>query len=216
LAQAARIGVLASTQLTTEELYLTRELFEGQLSARVAAPPLHPNAPGDDFLLQEDRNPNGMGASLLGLSDVLESVLARDLDALWVFGHDLTKHLDETKLKELSEKLRLFVFSGTNDNPTAEYAHWVLPTAAYLEKDGTFVNKDGRVQRIHLAFPPLPDSREDWDVLLEVARRMSRPFSWRKPKDVFAGLAEAVEPFAGLSYDTLGLQGTLVKRPIIR
>jgi NADH-quinone oxidoreductase subunit G len=209
-AQAARIGVLASTQLTNEELYLTRELFQGQLSGRVAAPPLNPSAPGDDFLLQEDRNPNGMGASLLGLSDLFESVLARELDALWVFGHDLTRHLDETKLKALSEKLRLFVFSGTNENPTAAYAHWVLPTAAYLEKDGTFVNKDGRVQRIHLAFPPLTDSRADWDVLLEVARRMSRPFSARKPKEIFRALAEEVEAFAGMSYDTLGLQGAPV------
>jgi predicted molibdopterin-dependent oxidoreductase YjgC len=137
-------------------------------------------------------------------------VLARELDALWVFGHDLTRHLDETKLKALSEKLRLFVFSGTNENPTAAYAHWVLPTAAYLEKDGTFVNKDGRVQRIHLAFPPLTDSRADWDVLLEVARRMSRPFSARKPKEIFRALAEEVEAFAGMSYDTLGLQGAPV------
>ena len=103
--------------------------------------------------------------------------------------------------------MRLFVFSGTNENPTAACAHWVLPTAAYVEKDGTFVNCHGRVQRIGRAFPPLPDSREDWSVLLEIARRLNHPLPWRNPQEIFLALAEAVPPFAGLSYETIGSQG---------
>jgi NADH-quinone oxidoreductase subunit G len=208
LLKGGRIGVIASSQLTTEELFLARELFQTKLGAEVIAPPLNPPGESDDFLLKADRNPNARGASLLGLAPGdPAALLGGDTEALWVFGHDLTKILDEKKLEELSRKLRLFVFSGTNDCPTARFAHWVLPTAAHVEKDGTFVNDQGRVQRIGVAFPPLKGSREDWSLLLEVARRASHAFPWRKPSEIFLALASAVPAFAGLSYETIGAHG---------
>jgi predicted molibdopterin-dependent oxidoreductase YjgC len=183
----------------------------------VAAPALKPAGRCDDFLLEADRNPNSAGAKLLGLDGTGAASLVTDalegrLEALWVFGHDLTSMIDEKKLGELSRKLGLFVFSGTNESPTTSFAHWVLPTAAYVEKDGTFVNKKGRVQRIGRAFPPLSDSREDWSVLLEIARRSNHPLSFRKPQEIFQGLAQAEAAFAGLSYETIGAQGAQSKQ----
>jgi NADH-quinone oxidoreductase subunit G len=209
------LGVLASSQLTTEELFLVREIFQKKLSGRVSAPGLRPDGASDGFLIQADKNPNTRGAELLSLAgagapdpaSLLEDALDGRLEALWVFGHDLTKLLSKQELEALSSKLRLFVFSGTNENETAAYAHWVLPTAAYLEKDGTFVNGEGRVQRIGRAFPPLSDSREDFCILLELARRIDGALPWKKPEEIFLGVAEAVTPFAGLTYEALGPSG---------
>jgi NADH-quinone oxidoreductase subunit G len=212
LSQAGKLGVIASSQLTNEELYLIRELFETKLGGRVIAPPLHPPGTSDDFLLKADKNPNTRGATLLGLADSDAASLVADalegrLDALWVFGHDL----DGKTLEELSKRLRLFVFSGTNENPAASFAHWALPTAAYLEKDGTFVNEKGRVQRIGVAFPPLPDSREDFRVLLDLARRMKHELPYRNPAEAFLGLAKSAKAFSGLSYEAIGSQGAQLK-----
>ncbi len=138
---------------------------------------------------------------------IVDEALAGSLDALWVSGHDLVELFGEEKVRELSERLSLFVFSGTNENATVPLAHWVLPSAAYVEKDGTFVNCHGRVQRIGRAFPPLEDSREDWRFLLELAGLLGLALDWREPQEIFQGLAEAVEPFEGLSYETIGAQG---------
>jgi NADH-quinone oxidoreductase subunit G len=218
LSKVRQIGVIASSQLTTEELFLIRELFQGKLGARVTAPALKPPGASDEFLLKADKNPNTRGASLLGLSggdaqSLLTDALEGRLEALWVFGHDLSKLIDEKKRKELREKLRLLVFSGTNENPTTALADWVLPTAAYVEKDGTFVNDKGRVQRVGCAFPPLADSREDWRVLLDLAQRLNHKFSWRNPQEIFLGLANAEKPFAGLSYESIGPSGAPLKLP---
>ena len=120
------------------------------------------------------------------------------------------KLFGEEKVRQLSEKLPLFVFSGTNDNSTVPLAQWVLPSAAYVEKDGTFVNCHGRLQRIGRAFAPLADSREDWRILLELAEKLGLPFDWQGPEEIFAGLAESLAPFQGLSYDTIGTQGVEV------
>ena len=76
-----------------------------------------------------------------------------------------------------------------------------------MSKDGTFVNCHGRVQRIGRAFPPLADSREDWRILLDLAGRLGVQIDWREPQEIFAGLAAAVAPFAGSSYETIGQHG---------
>jgi NADH-quinone oxidoreductase subunit G len=210
-----RLGVIASSKLTNEELFLIRDLFQNMLGACVTASV--PVTPGysDNFLIKADRNPNTLGASLLGLSrpgapdaaSIVADALHGRLDALWVFGHDLAKLIGEDTLQDLSRKLNLFVFSGTNENPTASWAHWVLPTAAYVEKDGTFVNCHGRVQRVGRAFPPMPDAREDWTVLLDIARQLDHQLPWHHPQEIFLGLAATEASFAGLTYNQIGLQG---------
>jgi NADH-quinone oxidoreductase subunit G len=211
----SRLGVIASSQLTNEELFLIREIFQVDLGAHVTASVPTPPGYSDDFLIKADKTPNTLGATLLGLSGpgaldaatIVDDAIQGRIEALWVFGHDLADLFGDETLQELSRRLRLFVFSGPNENSAVGSSHWVLPTAAYLEKDGTFVNYHGRIQRIGLAFPPVPDSREEWSLLLELSRQLDHPLAWRNPQEIFLGLAETMAPFAGLSYQTIGLQG---------
>jgi len=214
----ARIGVIASPKLTNEELFLIREIFRDALGAQVSV--WVPEQPGtcDDFLIKADKNPNTRGATLLNLTSpdapeaerIVDEALAGNIDLLWVFGYDLVERFGEEKVRELGERLGLFVFSGTNENPTAALAHWALPSAAYVEKDGTFVNHHGRVQRIGRVFSPLGDSREDWRILLELAGLLGLQLDWRDPQEIFLGLADAETAFAGMSYGTIGDQGVEV------
>src|SRR5207245_2752703 len=67
-ALGARTGVIASAQLTNEELFLVRQIFQDSLGAKVTASV--PQKPGysDNFLIKADKNPNTRGATLLGLA----------------------------------------------------------------------------------------------------------------------------------------------------
>ena len=101
-----------------------------------------------------------------------------------------------------------FVMSWAPDARWA--AEFLAKERGYFAQEGlevTFVNQRGRIQRIGRAFPPLPDSREDWSILLELARQLNHPLAWRNPSEIFLGLAQAVAPFAGWSYETIGSQG---------
>jgi NADH-quinone oxidoreductase subunit G len=216
--RGARTGVIASAQLTNEELFLVREIFAHALGAQVTAS--IPEQPGscDDFLIKPDKNPNTAGATLLGLTGpqapgaehIIAEAIAGNLDVLWVMGHDLAKLFGPERARRVAESVRLLVFSGTNENGTVPLAHWVLPSAAYVEKDGTFVNCHGRVQRIGRAFPPFKDSREDWRILLDLAARLGLTFDHRGPEQIFAGLASGCAPFAVLTYAAIGTQGAAV------
>ena len=134
----------------------------------------------DDFLIKSDKNPNTLGATLLGLigpnapdaAQILDDALDGNLDVVWVFGHDMTKLFGEEMVRQVSEKVPLFVYSGTNENPTVPFAHWVLPSAAYVEKDGTFVNCHGRIQRI------APKGTRPFHRLATRARTGARSWNW--------------------------------------
>jgi NADH-quinone oxidoreductase subunit G len=210
----SRIGVIASAQQTNEELFLLSEIFKRGLGAEISS--AVPQRPGtsDEFLLKADKNPNTLGTILLGFAgpgvieagEIIDRAIAGKLDVIWVFGHDLTKLYGDDVARRLAQAATL-IFSGTNANPTASLAQWALPTAAYVERDGTFVNCHGRLQRIGLAFPPYRESREDWSVLLELSARLGSPLAWRRPEQIFRGLTEALEAFKGLSYTSIGAEG---------
>ena len=216
LRAGGRIGVIASAQLSNEALFLVREIFRRCLGALVSVSV--PQKPGshDDLLLKSDKNPNTLGATLLGLAEpaapsalqILDDALAGNLDVLWVMGHDLVDLAGKENAARLSQ--RLLIFSGTNENATVPLAHWVLPTAAYVESDGTFVNCHGRVQRIGRAFPPYANSREDWRILVDLAHKLGPAFDWNSPQEIFLALADAVPAFQGLSYEKIGEQGVSI------
>jgi NADH-quinone oxidoreductase subunit G len=211
----ARIAILTSSQQSNEELFLIREIFRNALDARVSASVPQKAGSSDDFLIKADKTPNAAGATILGLAgdnaltaaDIVNDGLAGNLDFLWVMGHDLVDLFGQDTARKLAGQVKLFVFSGTNENATVPLAHWVLPTAAYVERDGTLVNCHGRVQRIGRAFPPLPDVREDWRVLLELATNLGLPLDFPSPEKIFSALTETSEAFQGLTYEAIGLQG---------
>ena len=208
-------GVIASPQLTTEELFLIRDIFQRSLGAQVTASVPLPPGEFDDFLLKADKTPNALGAALVGLSGTGALTAARlvaearegRLDALWIFGHDVAALFDDAVIQELSAKLRLLVLFATNQTRASAWFHWALPTAAYVEKDGTFVNCHGRIQRIGRPFAPLHGSREEWRLLMELAQHVGYPHRWRTPEEIFAGLAQMDAPFTGLSYESIGFHG---------
>jgi NADH-quinone oxidoreductase subunit G len=63
----------------------------------------------------------------------------------------------------------LRVYIGSHGDAGAKTADVILPGAAYLEKPGTYVNMEGRVQRSLRAFFPPGDAREDWTILRALA-----------------------------------------------
>jgi predicted molibdopterin-dependent oxidoreductase YjgC len=108
----------------------------------------------------------------------------------------------------------MVVFQGTNATAASAAAQLVLPSAAYVEREGTFTNFEGRVQRFRTALDALGDARPDWDVFAAVARALGivdPVLTCERVDQVFQALAGAVPAYAGMSYRALG-DGGLVAR----
>ncbi|ORE99184.1 NADH-quinone oxidoreductase subunit NuoG [Aurantimonas sp. 22II-16-19i] len=80
------------------------------------------------------------------------------------------------------------VYVGTHGDRGAHRADVILPGAAYTEKDGTFVNLEGRAQMTsRAAFPP-GDAREDWAIIRALSAVLGRTL----PFDSLAALQRAL------------------------
>ncbi len=56
-------------------------------------------------------------------------------------------------------------------SPVSNFAHYVLPAAAWAEKDGTFVNHAGLAQAIHWGVTPTGEVHTDGQVFLDLLER---------------------------------------------
>ena len=98
---------------------------------------------------------------------------------------------------------------------TAEIADVVLPATSFAEKDGTFTNSERRVQRVRKAMEPVGESRADWEIIGDVARRLSRKlglemeheFDYSHPSEIFDEMAGLMPIISGISYDRLENEG---------
>ena len=93
---------------------------------------------------------------------------------------------DEVDFSKFGDSFKVFI--GHHGDKGAAAADVVLPGAAYSEKNGIWVNLEGRVQRGERAVFPPGDAREDWSIL----RALSETMGATLPFDSFAGLREAM------------------------
>ena len=91
------------------------------------------------------------------VAGILDGASKGEIDFVYLLGAD---EIDMTKLGKA-----FVVYQGTHGDAGAHRADVVLPGAAYTEKDGLYVNFEGRVQRAERAAFPPGDAKEDWAIL---------------------------------------------------
>ncbi len=74
---------------------------------------------------------------------------------------------DEMNYEPFADSLKVYI--GHHGDKGAHAADIVLPAASYAEKDGTYVNTEGRVQFAEKAVFAPGDAREDWTILRALA-----------------------------------------------
>jgi predicted molibdopterin-dependent oxidoreductase YjgC len=99
------------------------------------------------------------------------------------------------------------IYLGTRLPDVARRARVILPIANMAEEDGTFVNRDRRVQRFFQAKAAPGMARPAWWVLSEILRGLGRGESLASAEEAFDLLAQVEAGFAGLSYSSVGFRG---------
>jgi len=221
------VGVIVSPQMTNEDLFAARKFFKEMLGVKhidFDVPPLEKGYE-DDFLIKADKNPNSEGARRLKLSakdvggksvaKILEAAEKGEIKVVYICHHDLEKGFEAEKVKKALSGAELVIFQGSNENATSKQADYCLPSATFVEKDGTFTNFEGRVQRVHRAVNPLGESRPDWSIFRNLARRFGKSMPYFEAADLFYALTEEESDFRGLTYEKLGDDGVLLNGQVV-
>ena len=91
----------------------------------------------------------------------------------------------------------------------AQMADFVLPAAAFAEKEGTFTNTERRIQRIRKALEPPGEALPDWEIIADISRRLGCPVPYRSSSEIMEEIARLTPICGGVSYGRLergGLQ----------
>jgi len=121
----------------------------------------------------------------LRIPDMFEAAHAGTLKAMYILAEDVAQSdPNTTHVVGALEALDFLVVQEIFMNPTAELADVVLPGTTFLEKDGTFVNSDRRIQRVRKAIEPREGTLSDGDITNQIAKRMGYDFGFDKPAEL--------------------------------
>ncbi len=104
------------------------------------------------------------------VNEILLGANEGNIKFVWLLGAD---EIDMTHLAET-----FVVYQGHHGDAGAHIADVILPGAAFTEKNSTYVNIEGRVQRSQRACVPPGDARDDWTILRAFSDVLKNPLQY--------------------------------------
>ncbi len=105
-----------------------------------------------------------------GFAEIIAGTKDGSIEALFLLGADeFNAHVN------IGWK-SFVIYQGHHGDHAAARADVVLPAAAYTEKDGIYVNTEGRPQMAHRAVSPLGEAKEDWAIIRAMSEHIGAKF----------------------------------------
>ena len=144
----------------------------------------------------------------LKIPEMFDAALDGNLKAIWIIGEDVVQTDPNTKkvIKAL-EATDLVIVQELFMTETAKYADVILPGASFLEKSGTFTNGERRVQAVRQVVEPIPGSKPDGQIIVDIMNRMGYNQPDYTPDGMLEEISQIVPFFAGIKWDRLGING---------
>ncbi|HDP36475.1 MAG TPA: formate dehydrogenase subunit alpha [Candidatus Atribacteria bacterium] len=147
----------------------------------------------------------------LTVVEMMNEAAKGNLKAIYIMGENpMLSDPDINHVKKALENLEFLVVQDIFLTETAQLADIVLPATSYAERDGTFTATDRRVQRIRKAIEPIGESKPDWQIICELARKMgSERFEYSSPAEIMDEIASVTPIYGGIGYERIediGLQ----------
>jgi NADH-quinone oxidoreductase subunit G len=144
---------------------------------------------------------------------ILAGCASGEIDLLYLLGAD---EIDTGRLGKT-----FVIYQGHHGDAGARRADVILPSAAYTEKDATYVNTEGRVQLARRAVFPPGDAREDWAIIRALSEALGKTLPYDNLRDIRAGLIAANPIFAHIDeivpaqWGAFGTEGTIDTAPFV-
>ncbi len=146
------------------------------------------------------------------IEELIRAILSGDVKVLYAAGEDIFKFTtaeERPRLREALAGLQLLIAEDYKITETVRLAHVILPGASPYEKEGTFTNDRGRVQRARQTIPPPGTAKPDWEILSLIGGAIEAgSFEYGAPSEIMHEIAGRVLPYSGLNYENIGMLGT--------
>jgi formate dehydrogenase major subunit len=139
----------------------------------------------------------------LRIPNMLDAAVDGTFRGIYVQGEDIAQSDPDTK--HVTAGLAAMECVVVHDlflNETANYAHVFLPGATFLEKDGTFINAERRINRVRKVIEPRA-GMGDWEVTQAISNAMGYKMDYKHPSEIMDEIARTTPTFAGVNYEKL-------------
>ncbi|MGB8953642.1 MAG: 2Fe-2S iron-sulfur cluster-binding protein [Candidatus Aminicenantales bacterium] len=200
--KTSRIGLVLTSLLSNEELFLIKKLFLDDLKLEKVFFADPKPGTSDGFLLQAEHSPNRKGAIEIGfdLKEVRLEALAHETDLLLIFGPFLTDTFRLTDLHLVLDQIGSKFLFTSHLSGLESVVDFVCPTALITEKSGSLTNTKGIIQRFSAALDPRSESRPEWEMLASLAKELKINFRYYQrfsnPEAVFQALQREIPFFS--------------------
>ena len=143
------------------------------------------------------------------IPNMLDDAVAGSFKALYIQGEDIAQSDPNTQHVEAAlAAMECVIVQDLFLNETAKFAHVFLPGTSFLEKDGTFVNAERRINRVRAVMPSKAGMQE-WEATQALANAMGYPMAYDSAEDILREIAALTPSFAGVTFDLLDREGSV-------
>ena len=140
----------------------------------------------------------------LTVVEIMNAAKKHEIRGMYIMGENpAMSDPDVDHAREAMATLDHLVVQDIFLTETAYLADVVLPATAWPEKVGTVTNTDRMVQLGRKAIEPPGDAREDFWLLVELARRMGLDWQYTHPREVFNEMRLCMDSIAGITWERL-------------
>ena len=145
----------------------------------------------------------------LRIPNMFDSAIDGTFMGLYVQGEDiLQSDPNTTHVVAALSAMECVIVHDLFLNETANYAHVFLPGSTFLEKDGTFINAERRIQRVRKVMSPR-NGYADWEVTILLGKAMGFEMNYSHPSEIMDEIAALTPTFSGVSYQKLDELGSV-------
>jgi formate dehydrogenase major subunit len=145
----------------------------------------------------------------LRIPNMFDEACAGKFMGMYIQGEDLAQSDPNTHHVEAAlGNMDCIVVQDLFLNETAKFAHIFLPGTSFLEKDGTFINAERRINRVRPVMPA-QQGKDEWKITQELANAMGYNMRYQSAAEIMEEIAELTPTFQNVSFKFLDEVGSV-------
>ena len=145
----------------------------------------------------------------LRIPNMLDEACAGTFKGIYIQGEDIAQSDPNTTHVEAAlSAMECVIVQDLFLNETAKFAHVFLPGTSFLEKDGTFINAERRINRVRPVMQPQTGLFE-WQVTQKLTQALGYPMNYSCAAEIMQEIAALTPTFTNVSFEFLDEHGSV-------
>ena len=143
------------------------------------------------------------------IPNMFDAAIAGTYKGMYIQGEDLAQSDPNTlHVQSALSNMDCIVVQDLFLNETAKFAHVFLPGTSFLEKNGTFINAERRINRVRPVMQPR-QNKSEWRITQDLAQALGYPMNYASEAEIMDEIAALTPTFANVSLEFLDRVGSV-------